>query len=110
MRLGIIPGIIGAALGVLSSPASAHSWYGGLRDDRGILCCNERDCRPVELCVTNGKTGLLIDPGVCAPVRWGAVLPMAAPDGLAHVCMTKTMDVRGKVWPWQRCVILPGAV
>jgi hypothetical protein len=28
-------------------PADSHEWYTGLRSPSGVLCCNERDCRPV---------------------------------------------------------------
>ena len=72
---------------LLAAPASAraHDWYTGLRNRSGLSCCENKDCRPVGLCVLpDRKEGLLIE-GVCRPIPWDKVLNIASPDGGAHV-------------------------
>jgi hypothetical protein len=98
------------------APARAHGWYTGLRDGTGRSCCDDRDCRPVGLCVLpdgkqglliaqpDGKQGLLIA-GACVPIPWDKVLGVASPDGGAHACWQPV----GRP-PSLRCVILPGEV
>ena len=88
-----------------AAPASAHGWYNGLRDGLGRSCCDDRDCRPVGLCVLpDRKQGLLIA-GACLPIPWDKVLGVASPDGGAHACW-QPVGRRPKL----RCVILPGEV
>ena len=86
-----------------AAPAWAHGWYTGLRNRSGISCCEDKDCRPVELCVLpDRKEGLLIE-GVCRPIPWDKVLNVASPDGGAHACWQPFGHP-----PPVRCVILPG--
>ena len=88
-----------------AAPASAHGWYTGLRDGIGRSCCDDRDCRPVGLCVLpDRREGLLIE-GACRPIPWDKVLGVASPDGGAHACWYG----RGRRLT-VLCVILPGAV
>jgi hypothetical protein len=85
------------------TPVPAHGWYTGLRNRTGISCCDDKDCRPVGLCVLpDRKEGLLIE-GVCLPIPWDKVLNMASPDGRAHACWQHFGHP-----PAVRCVILPG--
>jgi hypothetical protein len=94
------------AVGLLTpAQAAAHqfAWYDGLRDGLGRSCCDNRDCKPVEMCSADGiGEGILIN-GACTQVPYDKVLPLAAPDGNAHACWYMS---GGK--PYFRCVILPG--
>ena len=86
-----------------AAPAGAHDWYTGLRNRSGISCCEDKDCRPVGLCVLpDRKEGLLIE-GICRPIPWDKVLNVASPDGGAHACWQPFGHP-----PAVRCVILPG--
>jgi hypothetical protein len=86
-----------------ATPAEAHDWYTGLRDGGGKSCCDDRDCRPVGVCVLpDRKEGLLVE-GACLPVPRDKVLGVASPDGGAHACWTY---LNGR--PDLHCVILPG--
>ncbi len=88
----------------LAAPASAHDWYGGLRNGRGELCCNALDCEPVAPCTTSeGREGLAFL-GSCRAIPWERVLPMASPDGRAHVCAWRHPTIGARIV----CVILPG--
>ncbi len=99
IRLSFILVLLASAV-----PAKAHSWYTDLRDSRGRLCCNDRDCQPVGLCVLlDRKEGLMIE-GACRPIPWPKVLGVLSPDGGAHACWT---HLDGQ--PNLLCVILPGA-
>ena len=75
IRAGLILFVLLAA----AAPARAHGWYTGLRNRSGISCCEDKDCRPVRLCVLpDRKEGLLIE-GVCRPIPWDKVLNVASP-------------------------------
>ena len=69
------------------SPASAHSWYTGLRSPTGIPCCNDRDCRPVDYRL-NAQTGHeeIAANGGWYPIEQDKVLAYSSPDGNAHAC------------------------
>ena len=85
--------------------AEAHDWYTGLHNGLGQSCCNDKDCRPVGLCVLpDRKEGLMIE-GTCRPIPWDKVLGIVSPDGGAHACW---YDIGGR--PKVLCVILPGDV
>jgi hypothetical protein len=86
------------------SPASAHSWYTGLRSPTGIPCCNDRDCRPVDYRL-NAQTGHeeIQANGGWFPVEQDKVLAYSSPDGNAHACWGNQI---GK--PAFLCIILPG--
>ena len=96
-------GLILFLLLATAAPAGAHGWYTGLRNRSGISCCEDKDCRPVGLCVLpDRKEGLLIE-GMCRPIPWDKVLNVASPDGGAHACWQSFGHP-----PAVRCVILPG--
>jgi hypothetical protein len=86
------------------SPASAHSWYTGLRSPSGIPCCNDRDCRPVDYRL-NAQTGHeeVQANGGWYPIEQDKVLAYSSPDGNAHACWGNQL---GK--PAFLCIILPG--
>ena len=64
----ISAGLILFVLLAAAAPAGAHDWYTGLRNRSGISCCEDKDCRPVGLCVLpDRKEGLLIE-GMCRPI------------------------------------------
>jgi hypothetical protein len=88
----------------LASPASAHSWYTGLRSPSGIPCCNDRDCRPVDyrLNAQTGREEISANGGWYA-VEQDKVLAYSSPDGNAHACWGNQI---GK--PAFLCIILPG--
>lgn len=95
------------ALGCLGLPAAAaaHDWYGGLRNGLGELCCSVRDCEPAAPCTTaEGREGLSLL-GRCRAIPWDRVLPMASPDGRAHVCAWRHPTLGERIV----CVILPGS-
>ena len=75
------------ACSALPLPATAHDWYTGLRSPNGMLCCNERDCEPVDYRI-NAYTGReeIKANGAWYPVDYGKVLPFVAPDGGPHAC------------------------
>jgi hypothetical protein len=100
----IRPGVVLVLL-ASAAPAGAHDWYSDLRDSKGALCCNARDCHPVGQCVRPDRTEGLVIGGECRPIPWDKVLGVASPDGGAHACWGR---VRGR--PNVRCVILPGEV
>ena len=103
IRLSLVLLLLFAAAS--AAPAQAHGWYTGLRDGIGRSCCDDRDCRPVGLCVLpDRKEGLLIA-GVCRPIPWDKVLGVVSPDGGAHACW-QPVGRRPNI----RCVILPGEV
>ena len=76
IRAGLVLLLLVAAV-----PAGAHSWYTGLRNRSGISCCEDRDCRPVGLCVLPGKREGVEIEGVCRPIPWDKVLDLPSPDG-----------------------------
>ena len=93
------------ALALAPCAVLAHSWYEGLVDPYGNMCCNGLDCRPVDMCRTRrGEPGVQIN-RLCVEIPWNRVLATPAPDGRAHACWHR-------VWPEPtpiiRCVILPG--
>ena len=94
------------ACSALPLPATAHDWYTGLRSPNGMLCCNERDCEPVDYRI-NADTGReeIKANGAWYPVVYGKVLPFVSPDGGPHACWS-----RGTGRPDLRCIILPGMV
>ena len=105
------------ALVLFSIPAFAHDWYSDLKDARGVGCCSERDCQPVDFCaLKDGRQGLAIASIGCVAIDWRKVLLIPSPDGRAHVCLGMTFgrDWRPGWTKWlghyQRCVILPGEV
>lgn len=80
MRAAVIAAI--AALAV--SPAHAHSWYTGLQNAGGQLCCNDRDCHQLsDTDVTEVAGGYRIE-SLKATVPYGALQP--SPDGKWHAC------------------------
>jgi hypothetical protein len=85
-------------------PASSHEWYTGLRSPSGMLCCNERDCRPVAYRVNHdtGREEIQAN-GAWYPVEYDKVLPFSSPDGNYHACWGNAV---GK--PDFRCIMLPG--
>lgn len=102
MRLPIV--LAAAITAFVASPAAAHDWYSGLRSPSGMLCCNERDCHPVDLRVSpdTGQEEIRVD-GAWHPVEYDKVLPIFPPDGGAHACWTNTTG-----GPRLRCIMLPG--
>ena len=66
----IRPGLVLLLTLASAAPARAHGWYSGLTDSAGRSCCNDRDCRPVGMCVLpDRREGLLIE-GACRPIPW----------------------------------------
>ena len=78
LALSFLAGLVGTA--------ASHDWYSGLIAEDGSLCCNSRDCHPVEY--RNTETGgLEIEiGGVWIPVRPKSVLQTTSPDASAHAC------------------------
>jgi hypothetical protein len=81
---------VAIALGLLSSPASAHGWYTDLKIPAGPMagssCCDSSDCKPTTYCVLpNGKQGIVSRFG-CEAIPWDRVLGIASPDGEPHLC------------------------
>lgn len=66
--------------------AELHGWYQGLRQPRsGLSCCSDQDCRPTQW--RTGRTAVEVKVnGTWCPVPPDRILPIAAPDGQAHVC------------------------
>ena len=99
IRAGLILFVLLAA----AVPAGAHGWYTGLRNRSGISCCEDKDCRPVRLCILpDRKEGLLIE-GVCRPIPWGAIGCWRPGPRSVHACWQSFGHP-----PAVRCVILPG--
>jgi hypothetical protein len=101
--------LLALASSVAANPAGAHGWYKSLRHKDGTACCDEGDCRPVDLCVCGGGRECLLVDGSCVPIPWERVLPLPAPDGRAHACWPKDPDVAGSTRPILICVVLPGS-
>ena len=101
--LVLLPLLAAAAAAAAPAPARAHGWYTGLRDGTGTSCCDDRDCRPVGLCLLPDRKESLLIAGACLPIPWDKVLDVASPDGGAHACWQPV----GRR-PSLRCVILPG--
>jgi hypothetical protein len=97
--------LILAVAHIAPSVAHAHSWYSGLHNDRGVSCCNDSDCRPVEGCsVAGGGLGIIVG-GKCWPVPKDDILPFPSPDGGLHGCYQVQPDGS----PHFFCVIEPGS-
>lgn len=92
---------IAMMLVLASLPASAHSWYSGLRAPGGNICCGGNDCAPMvpgEL-RKEGEGYAVRHGGKWYSVKMSAVLSTASPDGRAHLCF----------WGGEpQCLILPG--
>lgn len=84
-----------------------HDWYTGLRSPRSNVCCNDRDCRPVQHRSTPGGTGyeVLIN-DTWRAVETDMIVGLFSPDGQAHACWSGGSGAGPR--PWIRCVILPG--
>ena len=98
IRAGLVLLLLTAAV-----PAGAHGWYTGLRNRYGISCCEDRDCRPVGLCVLPDKRQGVVIEGACRPIPRDKVLDLPSPDGGAHACWQGFGQP-----PAIRCVVLPG--
>ena len=100
-------GILAVAMLLLSQGiATAHDWYGELKTPNGGSCCGNRDCKPVDFCVTDkGTEGLVLAPGTCSPIDWSKVLRLPSPDGQAHACTAISRAPPGVA---ARCIVLPG--
>lgn len=108
---GIVLAAIGAAaaatLLISLSVAHGHDWYTDLRNNDGTACCNDRDCRPVDVCrLSDGREGIDVL-GACRPIPWDLVLPVPSPDGQHHACWWVVNGPYGPE-PRFRCVILAG--
>ena len=84
--------------------AHAHGWYEGLTSPSGLVCCDDRDCRPVpyRLNAQSGHEEIKAN-GRWWPIEYDKVLTLPTPDGEAHACWR---DPRGR--QEFRCFILPG--
>ena len=70
---------LSVALALTSCGALAHSWYDGLVDPYGKMCCSGLDCRPVDMCRTrHGEPGVQIN-RLCVEIPWNRVLATPAP-------------------------------
>ena len=98
IRAGLVLLLLAAVV-----PAAAHGWYTGLHNRYGISCCEDRDCRPVGLCVLPDKRQGVVIEGACRPIPRDKVLDLPSPDGGAHACWQGFGQP-----PAIRCVILPG--
>ena len=69
-----------------------------------MLCCNERDCRPVAYRVNldTGREEIQAN-GAWYPVEYDKVLPFSSPDGGYHACWGNAVGS-----PELRCIMLPG--
>lgn len=95
---------IAAVATMCATTALAHGDYSEWkRPDTGTSCCNDQDCRPVELC-DHGR-GLDLG-GKCTPIPWDKVINKPSPDGRTHVCWLNFPDGTLTVL----CVVLEGAV
>ena len=112
---GMIP------LGLLALAASAgavahvgeHGMdYRSYKDNRGVSCCNEKDCRPasdyVDTVVNGQPVVRLLIEGAWVSVSRYFVVAEDASDGRAHWCGT-TLTAAGSSErrPVPMCVILP---
>ena len=64
-----------------------HPWYRGLAQP-GMSpgsCCSDQDCRPTQWRQGRAAIEVKIE-GKWCPVPGEKILPIAAPDGQAHVC------------------------
>ena len=93
-----------AAVLAVTVGASAHDWYTGLKDERGLDCCGGRDCAPVapeDLRWVDGRPEIRIG-GEWWPVPESAFLRAPSPDGLVHACKIASESfVRCVIWPGQ---------
>jgi hypothetical protein len=104
MRSLVVALMMLAVPAILAQPVGAHRWYTGLRSPSGELCCDERDCRPVEYRINHdtGREEIRAN-GAWYPVEYDKVLPFSSPDSGYHACWGNAV---GR--PHFRCIILPG--
>jgi hypothetical protein len=97
------------ALLCLSSTVLAHDIYSGFRDRNGHLCCNEQDCRPVQVTVLPDGNYYLPASDEIIP----ADMATPSPDDRFHHCMYQpvTNDPWGSpiygIEPKTRCFFAP---
>src|SRR5262249_53724403 len=98
------------ALLCLSSTVLAHDIYSNLRDRAGHLCCNGKDCRPVQPIVLPNGSYYLPTTNEIIPADRAA----PSPDDRFHHCIyyqiTNEFDPNGPVWeskPTTRCFFAP---
>lgn len=95
--------VIGLLL-ALAAPATAHEWYTGLKDGRGLDCCGGRDCAPVaeeDLRWVGGELEIRIGRDWW-PVPRSSYLSTPSPDGQVHACkLAGESFVRCVIWPGQ---------
>lgn len=66
-------------------PAGAHDIYSTWKDNKGMSCCNNRDCRPAQTRVNGTVVEVLID-GEWVPVPPDKYIKAIVPDMQDHVC------------------------
>jgi hypothetical protein len=116
----LIPALLTvSALAIPIHTAQSHDWYTGLMTEDGRMCCNDRDCTPVNHRYTNNVLEVEIE-GAWMTVRPNDVLQTSSPDNRAHACYYHStrmnLDLRSpqfghheKAGNVIRCVILPGS-
>lgn len=89
---------------LLAAPAVAHEWYSGLTDQRGLGCCDVRDCAEVadgDWRYVNGALEIRVgrDWWPVPDTAWVGVEP---PDGRPHACkLASESFIRCVIWPGQ---------
>lgn len=87
------PSLAAPPEGIQPDPEIA-AWYRSLRDQRGLSCCDEADCRPVPYRAEGNRVEVFISRatfGTAAPEAWMRVPPEAIlvrenPTGAAIAC------------------------
>ncbi len=70
--------------------AQGHDWYQDLKQPGSdASCCSNEDCRPVVAALGDDGIWIANVDGRPVPVPRRLVLKRIAPDGNAHICMSK---------------------
>ena len=93
----------------MTMPAAAHEWYSGLTDQRGLGCCDVRDCAEVAegdwRWVPRSSAGMNLEIRVTGkwwPVPDTAWVGVEPPDGRPHACKLPAESfIRCVIWPGQ---------
>ncbi len=103
--------LIGAVLALgYPMPVQAHDIYSNLRNDFGLRCCDESDCRPALYRLTPSGVFMQVD-GDWIEVPSDAIQYRALPGddgktGGGHWCGS-TLDTSLGTKLWTRCAVLP---